>query len=59
MLVLSSNGGFSGSRTFTILYTISGLVTEQDKIQTLTLPLLAPKWNWAINNYDFTISLPI
>lgn len=58
VLVLSSNGGFSGSRTFTILYTISGLVTEQDKIQTLTLPLLAPKWNWAINNYDFTISLP-
>lgn len=40
VLVLSSNGGFSGSRTFTILYTISGLVTEQDKIQTLTLPLL-------------------
>lgn len=38
VLVLSSNGGFSGSRTFTILYTISGLVTEQDKIQTLTLP---------------------
>ena len=58
VLVLSSNGGFSGSRTFTILYTISGLVTEQDKIQTLTLPLLAPKWNWAISNYDFTISLP-
>ena len=58
VLVLSSNGGFSGSRTFTISYRLSGLVSEQDKVQTLTLPLLAPKWNWAINNYDFTISLP-
>lgn len=58
VLVLSSNGGFAGSRTFTISYTVSGLVSEQDKIQTLTLPLLAPKWNWAINNYDFTITLP-
>ena len=58
VLVLSSNGGFSGSRTFTIVYTVSGLVSEQDKVQTLTLTLLAPKWNWAISNYDFTISLP-
>ena len=58
VLVLLSNGGFAGSRTFTISYTVSGLVSEQDKIQTLTLPLLAPKWNWAINNYDFTITLP-
>ena len=58
VLVLSSNGGFSGSRSFTIVYTVSGLVSEQDKVQTLTLPLLAPKWNWAISNYDFTISLP-
>ena len=58
VLVLSSNGGFSGSRTFTISYTVSGLVSEQDKVQTLTLPLLSPKWNWAISNYDFTISLP-
>ena len=58
VLVLSSNGGFAGSRTFTISYTVSGLVSEQDKIQTLTLPLLAPKWNWAINSYDFTITLP-
>ena len=58
VLVLSSNGGFAGSRTFTISYTVSGLVSKQDKIQTLTLPLLAPKWNWAINSYDFTITLP-
>ena len=58
VLVLSSNGGFAGSRTFTISYTVSGLVSEQDNVQTLTLPLLAPKWNWAINNYDFTITLP-
>ena len=58
VLVLSSNGGFSGSRTFTISYSISGLVSEQDNIQTLTLPLLCPKWNWAISNYEFTISLP-
>lgn len=58
VLVLSSNGGFSGSRTFTISYSLSGLVTEQDKVQTITLPLLAPKWSWAIENYTFTISLP-
>ena len=42
VLVLSSNGGFAGSRTFTISYTVSGLVSEQDNVQTLTLPLLAP-----------------
>lgn len=58
VLVLSSNGGFSGSRTFTINYTVSGLVSEQDGVQTLQLPLLCPKWSWAIENYQFTISMP-
>lgn len=58
VLVLSSNGGFSGSRTFTINYTLSSLVSEVDGVQTLSLPLLCPKWSWAIDNYQFTVSLP-
>lgn len=58
ILSLTSNGGFSGSRTFTIAYTLGNLVTEEDGVQTLNLPLLSPKWNWAIENYNFTISLP-
>lgn len=58
ILVLSSDAGFSGSRTFTLNYTLSDLVSEQDDVQTLTLPLLSPKWPWQIESYDFTVTLP-
>lgn len=58
VLVLTNEAGFSGSRTFTLNYSLSGLVTEQDDSQLLTLPLLSPKWPWTIENYDFTVSLP-
>lgn len=58
VLVLTNEAGFSGSRTFTLNYTLEDLVTEQDEVQTLTLPLLSPKWPWQIESFDFTVTLP-
>ena len=58
VLTLKSDAGISGSRSFTVHYTLSGLVTAQDGTQTLTLPLLCGKWPWAIENYAFTVAMP-
>ena len=58
VLVLESDAGFTGSRTFTLNYTLEDLVSEQDDVQTLTLPLLCPKWPYAIESYDFTVTMP-
>ena len=59
ILKLTNAAGFTGSRTFTITYHLSGLVTKQeDGTQLLTLPLLCPKWAYAISSYDFTVTLP-
>lgn len=58
VLVLSSNTGFTGSRTFTITYTLEDLVTEEEGIQTLTLPLLCARWPYPISHYDFTVIMP-
>ena len=58
VLVLTNEAGFSGNRTFTLNYTLEDLVTEQDEVQTLTLPLLSPKWPWQIESFDFTVTLP-
>ncbi len=58
VLVLSSNTGFTGSRTFTVTYTLEDLVTEDEGIQTLTLPLLCARWPYPISHYDFTVIMP-
>ena len=58
VLVLESDAGFTGSRTFTLNYTLEDLVSEQDDVQTLTLPLLCPKWPYPIESYDFTVTMP-
>jgi len=59
ILKLANPAGFNGSRTFTVTYELSGLVTKQeDGTQLLTLPLLCPKWAYAITSYDFTVTLP-
>lgn len=58
VLLLSSEAGFSGTRSFTILYTISGLASETDGVQTLTLPMLSAKWDYPITEYLFTVTLP-
>ena len=58
VLVLESDAGFTGSRTFTLNYTLEDLVSEQDVVQTLTLPLLCPKWPYPIESYDFTVTMP-
>lgn len=55
---LESDAGFSGSRTFTVSYTLSGLVTETDGNQTMTLPLLCPKWDYPIEHFSFTVTMP-
>ena len=58
ILTLKSDAGISGSRTFTLRYTLPGLVSAQDGVQTLTLPLLCAKWEFPIENYAFTVTLP-
>ena len=59
ILKLQNTAGFAGSRTFTVTYSLSDLVTKhEDGTQLLTLPLLCPKWLYAINSYDFTVTMP-
>lgn len=58
VLVLTDEAGFSGTRSFTILYTLSGLASEADDAQTLRLPLLSAKWEYPITRYLFTVMLP-
>ena len=58
VLTLHNDAGFSGSRTFTVQYTLDHLIEEADGIQTLTLPMLFPKWEYPIDRYSFTVSLP-
>ena len=58
VLVLSDASGFTGTRSFTVLYTVSGLVSETDGVQTLQLPLLSAKWAYPISRYQFTVTMP-
>ena len=58
VLVLSDANGFTGTRSFTVMYTISGLASEADGVQTLRLPLLSAKWDYPISKYVFTVTLP-
>ena len=58
LLTVQNDAGFSGTRTFTVTYTLSGLVSETDGEQTLTLPLLCPKWAYPITYFSFTVSMP-
>ena len=58
VLVLTDNAGFTGSRTFTVQYTVSNLASEADGVQTLRLPLLGAKWAYPIEKYQFTVTMP-
>ena len=58
MLVLSDASGFTGTRSFTVLYTVSGLVSAADGVQTLQLPLLSAKGAYPISRYQFTVTMP-
>ncbi len=58
VLVLQNPAGFSGTRTFTVLYSLRDLATEENRLQTLHLPLLCPKWSYAIASYQFTVTMP-
>lgn len=55
---LKDDAGFAGSRTFTVTYTLAGLVSETDGEQTLALPLLCPKWDYPIEHFSFTVTMP-
>ena len=57
-LILKNNAGFSGSRTFTLTYTTSASITEKNDVQTLQLSLLQPHWEYPIERYAFTVTLP-
>lgn len=58
ILVLNSNTGITGSRTFTITYTIPRRVTAEGEIQILSVPLLCAKWEYPIEHYAFTVTMP-
>ena len=58
VLTLQNDTGFTGTRTFTLSYTLDDLVTETDGIQTIKLPLLAPRWKYPILRYRFSVSMP-
>ena len=58
VLVLTDSAGFTGSRTFTVQYTVSNLASEADGAQQLRLPLLSAKWAYPIEKYQFTFALP-
>lgn len=57
-LRLVSNTGITGVRTFTITYSLHSLATEEDGTQKFVLPLFYGRWDWAIEHYDFTVSMP-
>ena len=58
VLVLTDAAGFSGTRSFTVMYTLSGLASEADGVQTLRLPLMSAKWEYPISKYVFTVTMP-
>ena len=58
ILTLKNSAGFSGSRTFTLIYTVPGKITEENHVQTLELPLLCPHWDYPVQHYAFTVTMP-
>ena len=56
-LTLSSRKGFTGTQTFTMTYTMNGLVKGGDASQILTLPLLSLQ-DYRIGVLSFTVNLP-
>ena len=57
-LKLTSDTGITGVRTFTITYELTNLASEADGVQQFTLPLLCGRWDWGIEHYAFTVSMP-
>ena len=56
-LTLSNRKGFTGKQSFTLTYTMSGLVKGGDASQILTLPLLSLQ-DYRIGVLSFTVTLP-
>lgn len=56
-LSVSDRSGFTGTQTFTLTYTMTGLVKGAEASQVLTLPLLSLQ-DYRIGVLSFTVSLP-
>ena len=56
-LTVSSKTGFSGEQTFTVTYTLSGLVSKGAESQKLDLPLLAPQ-DYRVGQVALAVNLP-
>lgn len=54
---ISSKSGFTGTQTFQLSYTMTGLVTGAEASQVLTLPLLSLQ-DYRIGKLTFTVVLP-
>ena len=57
-LQLASPAGFTGSRTFTVTYTVHGAITQNDDGQQLAVELLCPRWEWKIQRLAFSVYFP-
>ena len=58
VLRLSSEAGISGERTFVITYTVSRAVAATEEGQKLTLELIAPGWQWPMEQASFSVTMP-
>lgn len=58
-LVLRGGDSLVGTRTFVISYKRANNVSvNDDGTQTLSLELVCPFWDWEIQNFSYTITLP-
>ncbi len=55
---LSLTGGFSGTKTVRVSYTIKPTQKQTDDGLVYTLPLIPGRWSWPIQSYEFTVTLP-
>jgi len=58
VLRMKSEAGVSGEPTYVVSYTLRGVIVKADGAQRLTLPLIAPGWQWEIEKASFTVTMP-
>jgi len=56
-LTISNKSGFSGDQTFTLTYTLTGLVSKGEDSQKLELPLLAPQ-DYRVGQVALAVNMP-
>jgi len=57
-LRMKAEAGVSGEPTYVVNYTLKGAIVKADGAQRLTLPLIAPGWQWNIETASFSVTMP-